>query len=79
MSCQKSAGKRAVWSTLNITTDEMEEKIDQWIFDERARKMLKRRIIDHITFEQLAEEFELSVRQTNTIIQKNSEILLRHI
>lgn len=35
---------------------------------ERNRKMLKRRIIDGVYYEPLAEEFDLSIRQTQNII-----------
>ena len=37
---------------------------------ERDRKILRRRMIDGIKFETLAEEFSLSVTQTKNIISK---------
>lgn len=49
---------------------EWERLIDEWIFSERDRAILKRRLLDGLTFERLAEEFELSVRQTKTIVYK---------
>lgn len=59
--------------------DYWETLIDKWIFNERDRKILKRRLLDGIKYEDLAEEFEMSVRQMKTIIYKKSEILFRHI
>ena len=61
-----------------LSRSETEKLIDEWIFSERDRKLLKRRILDDITFEQLAEEFYLSVQQTKSIIYKEYEILAKH-
>lgn len=53
--------------------------IDTWIHSERDRKILKRRMIDGICYEPLAEEFELSVRQIKKIVYKGQEIVFRHL
>lgn len=42
---------------------------------ERDREMLRRRLFCGITYEQLAEEFALSVSQTKTIIYKSEDII----
>lgn len=46
---------------------------------ERNRKILKRRIIDGICYEPLAEEFDLSVRQTQNIVYDGIRKLLYFI
>ena len=53
--------------------------IDEWILNERNRKLLKRRFVDGICYEPLAEEFELSVRQVKSIVHNAEEIILRHL
>lgn len=53
--------------------------IDTWIHSERDCKILKRRMIDGICYEPLAEEFELSVRQIKKIVYKGQEIVFRHL
>lgn len=63
----------------NVSRSELEKAIDEWILNERDRKILKRRLIDGICFEPLAEEFDLSVRHTKTIVYKGEEKLFRHI
>ena len=63
----------------SISNEELSNLIDKWIKHERNRKMLKRRIIDCVCFEPLAEEFNLSVRQTKNIIYKSEEQLFKHI
>lgn len=63
----------------NYSYSEWEHIIDEWIFDERNRKIAKRRFLDGVKIESLAEEFELSVQQTKTILQRSINILIKHI
>lgn len=63
----------------NISNSQLSELIDEWIKDERSRAIMKRRLIDNICFEPLAEEFDLSVRQTQSIVYKAEHILFKHI
>jgi len=58
---------------------ELTEAIDEWILNEKHRAILKRRLIDGICFEPLAEEFDMSVRQIKRIVYKAQETLFRHI
>ena len=58
---------------------EVAAAIDLWIHSERDRRLLKRRLIDGICFEPLAEEFELSVRQVKNLIYRGQEIVFRHL
>jgi DNA-directed RNA polymerase specialized sigma subunit len=59
----------------NYTNEEIREKINSLIHSERDRKLMERRLIDGITQEALAEEFDLSVRQVQRIIYKSQKIL----
>ena len=56
-----------------------EALIDRWIFNERDRSILKRRLLDGICFEPLAEEFNLSVRQVQKIVYKSQEKLIKRL
>ena len=58
---------------------EWEGLIDNWIHNEVDRKMLKRRLLDGVKFEGLAEEFELSVNHTQTRVKKAKEQLFKNI
>ena len=62
---------------MEYTNSQIRELIAEHIHSLRDRRILERRLIDGITFERLAEEFELSVRQTKNIVHKNEEILFR--
>ena len=65
-----------------LSRTELENLIDEWIIGrnaERDRKILKRRLLDGITYDRLAEEFDLSVRQLKNIIYKAEDRLFSHI
>ena len=55
------------------------EIIAEHIHSERDRKILERRLIDGITFEKLAEEFDMSVRQIQNIVKKNEFLLFKKL
>ena len=58
---------------------EWEELIDNWVHNEVDRRMLKRRLLDGICFEPLAEEFELSVNHCQTRVKKAKKQLFNNI
>ena len=57
------------------TNSEVTDAIDELIHSERDRSILKRRLIDGLTYEKLAEEFDLSVTQIKRIVYKGEDIL----
>ena len=61
----------------SASRDEIEYLIDQYIHNERNRAILKRRLLDGICYEPLAEEFDLSDRQVKNIVYKCEEKLFR--
>lgn len=62
-----------------LSRSELRNLIDEWIFSERDRKILKRRLLDGIRYEELAEESDLSVRQVKNIVYKSEVKLYKHI
>ena len=64
---------------MNYTNSQVRNIIAEHIHSERDRKIMERRLIDGLTFERLAEEFELSVSQVKRIIWKDSEIIFRNL
>lgn len=63
----------------HIKNSDISNIIDEWIKSERNRKILKRRLIDGICFEPLADEFQMSVRQIKNIVYKSEKILFSHL
>lgn len=61
--------------SLNMSRTEAEKLINEWIFNARDRDILKRRILDGISFEELAEEFHLSTQRTKVIVYRSLDKL----
>lgn len=61
------------------TNSQIKALIDEHIHSDRDRRILKRRLIDGICFEPLAEEFDMSVRQMKNIVYKAQERLFKHM
>jgi DNA-directed RNA polymerase specialized sigma24 family protein len=70
---------KEVKSVGDMSRSEINHLIDEWIFSERDRSILKRRLLDGITYEKLADEFDLSVRQTKNIVYKSQIKLFKHV
>lgn len=63
----------------SLSRAEWIELIDLWIFNETDRAILKRRLLDGRTYEQLAEEFNYSDRHIKTRVYKAEKQLFKHI
>ena len=59
------------------TNSQIRETIAENVQGERDRRIMERRLIDKITFEKLAEEFEMSDRQIKRIVKRLSEQIFR--
>lgn len=60
---------------MEYSNSQIRDVISEWIHSERDRRILERRLIDGLTFERLAEEFDMSVRQVKNIVYKLQERL----
>ena len=66
----------------NLSRSDIDALIENWIIGKNAqrdRDLIRRRLFDGITFERLAEEFDLSVRQTKNIVYKWEHKIFSHI
>lgn len=66
-------------SGVDLPRSEWERLIDEWIFSERDRRILKRRLLDGVTFERLAEEFRMSPCQVKRIVKQGLAVLIKHL
>lgn len=64
---------------INTSRTEAERLINEWIFNARDRDILRRRILDGLTFEELAEEFSLSTQRTKVIVYQSLDKLSNHL
>lgn len=61
-----------------MTKKSLEAIIDNNIIgfkSERNRKIIKRKLCDGLTFEEVAEEFDMSVRQVKQILHDNKSVI----
>lgn len=63
----------------DYSRSEITEAIDEWILNEKHRAILKRRLLDAICYEPLAEEFDMSVTQIKRIVYKGQEKVFKHL
>lgn len=82
---QEQGGAR-VSGYIDLPRSEIERQIDEWVRSERDRYILKRRLLDGVTYERLADELELderfigiSSRQIQTVVRKGVAVLLKRI
>ena len=64
---------------IEYSRSDSEYAIDEWILNERNRNILKRRLLDGLTYERLSEEFDLSVQQIKNIVYKCQDKVFRHL
>lgn len=63
----------------NITNSQINAAIEEYCHSKRDRELLKSRYIDGLTYEALAERYDLSVTQTKRIVYKEGDKVLNKI
>lgn len=61
------------------TNSQIAAVIDEYIHKDICRKILKRKFIDGKTYENIAEEFDLSTRHVQRIIYKYEMTVFKHL
>jgi len=63
----------------DLSRTEIEHLIHEWVFNERDRAILSRRLLDGLTFDELAFEFDLSPQGVKHIVYKGQDKIFKHI
>ena len=63
----------------DLPNSEVSRLIDEWIRNERNRYILKGRLIDGLTFVDLASRFNLSERQVKSIVHEGLSVISAHL
>lgn len=66
----------------DISRTQLVEAIGEWIVGknaERDRQIMRRRLIDGLTYDALAGEFDLSYTQIKTIVYKCEPKIFKHL
>lgn len=64
---------------MEYTNSQIIKLIDEHIHNDRNRKILKDRFVDGMTYERLAERYELSFQQVRTIVYRGQEKLIKYL
>lgn len=68
-----------IHNMIDLSRSDIEWLIEQYLFVARDREIAKARWIDGMTFEEIAARFDMSPRQTKTIIRNARERVLSHV
>lgn len=63
----------------SYTNSQIAFLIDEHIHKDRDRAILKRRLIDGVCYEPLAEEFDMSVNQIRRIVYSGTDKIAKYI
>ena len=64
---------------LEYSNSQIRNIIGEYIHNERDRLILERRLVDGITFDRLAGEFDLSVQRIKAIVYKAEKVVFAKI
>lgn len=61
---------------------QLNEAIEEWIIGRNAvrnREILKKKLVDGISYMALADEYDLSLKRTKTIVREGTHIIIEHL
>lgn len=64
---------------IDLSRTEWEYLIEEYVLSIRDRRIMKSRIIDGMTYEDIAELYDMSVTQICTIVRTCKERMLKHL
>ena len=64
---------------VDYTNSQISSLIDEHIHNALHRQMLKDRLIDGMTYEQIAEKHDITSRQAKNIIYKSMDRLIKYL
>lgn len=68
-----------ITSQFDLSRDQWEHLIDQYVFHARNREIAKKRLLDGYRIDDLAEEYCLSPERVKKIMAGVKDTLLRHL
>lgn len=67
------------WKMKDYCNSDIAIAIDEYVHSERDREIMKRRLIDGLTYDELSAEFNLSARQLKNVVYKWQNKIFSHI
>ena len=56
-----------------------EEMINQWIFNKQRRKIVRDKLIDGLSFNEIAKKYKMSPRQAQNVLEEATRTLREHL
>lgn len=69
----------AAVADIEYSNTEISRAIDDYIHSDRDRQILKSRLIDGLTYDELSDKYHLTSRRIKTIVYKAQEGLFKHL
>lgn len=66
-------------TSVEYSNTDMENAINEYIHSERDRQILKSRLIDGLTYDELSDKYHLSARRVKTIVYRAQDGLFKHL
>lgn len=66
-------------TSVEYSNSDMEKAIDEYIHSERDRQILKSRLIDGLTYDELSDKYHLTFRRIKTIVYKAQDGLFKRL
>jgi hypothetical protein len=63
----------------NYSRSELAHLIDEWVFSKRDREILSDKLLDGLTYDELADKFLLSPQRLKAIVKENKERIYNHM
>ncbi len=76
---EKTGSEESIFEYSNLPISVCEEMINQWIFNEEHRNILKSRLIDGVSYPKLSDMYQKSVRQLKNIVYTGCDKLEKHL
>lgn len=76
---EKMNNEASFFEATNLPVSVCEEMIDQWIFNDNHRRILKSRLIDGLNYLDLSKKYNLSVRRLKTIVYEGCSKIEKHL
>jgi DNA-directed RNA polymerase specialized sigma subunit len=64
---------------MDLSRSELEYLIEEYVLSSRDRRIMKSRVIDGMTYEDIAEMYDMSVTQICTIVKTCKERMFKHL
>lgn len=64
---------------MDLSRSEIAHLINEWVYNKRDREIMSDRMLDGLTYDELADKFCLSPQRLKVIVRDNKNKILSHI